>query len=74
MYLYNLANGGNAWIAIIFCVTLVIFGSFFLLNLVLAVIMQAFITNREREKYAKYEEDEAKSMHDDDRALSYVDP
>ena len=45
LIMYNLMDGsGNLdFMPIFFCVTLIIFGSYFLLNLVLAVIMQAFV-------------------------------
>lgn len=41
--MYNLMNGGQAWMAILYSHILIVFGSFFLLNLILAVIMQAFV-------------------------------
>ena len=47
--MYNLMNGGQFWMAIFFCTFLIIFGSFFLLNLVLAVIMQAFVNVQGKE-------------------------
>lgn len=37
--LYNLLNGGKGWLAIIYCISIVIIGSWFLLNLFLAVVM-----------------------------------
>lgn len=40
--MYNLSDASAPWMAILFCVLLVIIGSFFLLNVVLAVIMDAF--------------------------------
>jgi type II secretory pathway component PulF len=40
--LYNLSDASHAWMAIVFCVLLVVVGSFFLLNVILAVIMDAF--------------------------------
>ena len=39
--LYNLMDSNIAWMAVIFCVTLVIIGSFFLLNVILAVLADA---------------------------------
>lgn len=47
MHMYNLMNGGNKWVAVIFSVGIIVLGSFFVINLVLAVIMQAFISNNE---------------------------
>lgn len=51
LIMYNLINGSGKldFMPIIFCVTLIIFGSYFLLNLVLAVIMQAFVKLQEQE-------------------------
>jgi len=40
--MYNLSDASAPWMAILFCCLLVIIGSFFLLNVVLAVIMDAF--------------------------------
>lgn len=40
--MYNLSDASQAWMAIFFCVLLVVVGSFFLLNVILAVIMDAF--------------------------------
>jgi cation transport ATPase len=40
--MYNLTDSSQAWMAIFFNVTLVVVGSFFLLNVILAVIMDAF--------------------------------
>ena len=40
--MYNFMDGADAVIAIPFFVCLVLFGSFFLINLILAVIMQSF--------------------------------
>ena len=40
--MYNIGDATQTWMAISFCVLLVIVGSFFLLNVVLAVIMDAF--------------------------------
>lgn len=36
--MYNLQDATQAWIAVIFCILIVIVGSFFLLNVILAVI------------------------------------
>jgi hypothetical protein len=40
--MYTLMDASQPEVAIIFCCLVVIFGSFFLLNVVLAVIMEAF--------------------------------
>lgn len=40
--MYNIGDATQTWMAIMFCILLVIVGSFFLLNVVLAVIMDAF--------------------------------
>ena len=40
--MYNLSDTSYPWMAISFCVLLVFIGSFFLLNVILAVIMDAF--------------------------------
>jgi hypothetical protein len=40
--MYNLIDSSQGWMAILFCVLLVVVGSFFLLNVILAVIMDAF--------------------------------
>jgi len=40
--MYNLGDASQTWMAQLFCILLVIIGSFFLLNVVLAVIMDAF--------------------------------
>jgi len=40
--MYNLSDASPRWLAEIFCILLVLVGSFFLLNVILAVIMDAF--------------------------------
>ena len=40
--MYNLSDASLPWMAVSFCCMLVLMGSFFLLNVVLAVIMSAF--------------------------------
>jgi hypothetical protein len=40
--MYNLSDASQQWMAVLFCVLLIIVGSFFLLNVILAVIMDAF--------------------------------
>ena len=44
-FLYNLMKGSPAWLSALYCCALIVFGSFFVINLFLAVIMQAFIKN-----------------------------
>ena len=39
--MYNLMDSNIKWMAVIFCVSLVIIGSFFLLNVILAVLADA---------------------------------
>ena len=51
--MYNLQDSSPAWMAILFCVLLVIVGAWGLLNVILAVIMEAFEkidTNQEKEQ------------------------
>ena len=43
LIMFNLMDGGQTWMAIIYSHIIIVFGSFFLLNLILAVIMQAFM-------------------------------
>lgn len=40
--MYNLTDASLIWMAIAFCILLVVVGSFFLLNVILAVIMDSF--------------------------------
>lgn len=40
--MYNLSDASMAWMAVAFCILLVVVGSFFLLNVILAVIMESF--------------------------------
>lgn len=40
--MYALQDASTPWMAVMFCVLIVIIGSFFLLNLVLAVIVDTF--------------------------------
>ena len=40
--MYNLSDASPQWMSEIFCILLVLVGSFFLLNVILAVIMDAF--------------------------------
>ena len=41
LVMYNLMDSNIVWMAVIFCVLLVIIGSFFLLNVILAVLSDA---------------------------------
>ena len=40
--MYNLEDSSEAWFAVTFCVSIVIFGAFFLIQVILVVIMGAF--------------------------------
>ena len=40
--MYNLSDASMSWMAVCFCILLVVVGSFFLLNVILAVIMDSF--------------------------------
>ena len=40
--MYNLSDASMSYMAVIYCILLVVIGSFFLLNVILAVIMEAF--------------------------------
>ena len=40
--MFNLSDGSVSWMAVAYCCLIVIFGSFFMLNLILAVILSAF--------------------------------
>ena len=40
--MYNLEESSEAWMAVLFCVAIVIFGAFFLIQVILVVIMDAF--------------------------------
>ena len=53
--MYNLGDSNNQWMAQIYCLLLVLVGSFFLLNVILAVIMDAFdeVAAQEEELLAK---------------------
>lgn len=43
--LYNLTNGSVPIMAVAFCVILIFLGSFFLINLMLAVIMENYVVS-----------------------------
>ena len=55
--MYNLSDSSASWMAIFFCIIIVFIGSFFMLNVVLAVIMDAF-NEVEENKIDPYEENE----------------
>lgn len=40
--MYNIGDASTKWMAEIFCIMLVLVGSFFLLNVILAIIMDSF--------------------------------
>ena len=40
--MYNLEDSSEGWMAVLFCVAIVIFGAFFLIQVILVVIMGAF--------------------------------
>jgi hypothetical protein len=51
MTMYNLMNAESPYMAAIYCCFIVFIGSFFLINIVLAVILESFITvQQEAEK------------------------
>ena len=43
-YMYTLMDVDVPWFAVLYVLTVVVIGSFFLMNLILAVIINAFIT------------------------------
>ena len=57
--MYNLSDTSPQWMAEIYCLLLVLVGSFFLLNVILAVIMDAFdeVAAQEEELLAKQKAD-----------------
>ena len=48
--MYNLMDSNIWWMAVLFCVLLVLIGSFFLLNVILAVLAQALDNVKEMEQ------------------------
>ena len=46
---YNYADSNSPWLSAIFFILLVIFGSFFAVNLVLAEVMESFYSSRAAE-------------------------
>jgi hypothetical protein len=48
-YMYALMDADSPWFAVIYTICIVVIGSFFLMNLILAVIINAFITITRRE-------------------------
>ena len=51
--MYNLMDSDQAYMSIIVFVSLVIFGAFFLLNLILAVLMEKFESTKQEEEAKK---------------------
>lgn len=47
--MFNTMNGSQGWMAISYCIFLILFGSFFLLNLFLAIIYARFVNQSELE-------------------------
>ena len=60
--MYNLSDASTSWMAIIFCLLLVIVGSFFLLNVILAVIMDSFTEANDVKKHEKIEADKRRLL------------
>lgn len=54
--MYNLSDTSPMWMSEIYCLLLVIVGSFFLLNVILAVIMDAFDEVEAQEEEVKAKE------------------
>ena len=50
LVMYNLMDSNIWWMAVLFCVLLVLIGSFFLLNVILAVLAQALDNVKEMEQ------------------------
>ena len=48
-YMYNLMDADSPYFAAFYTITIVLFGNYFMMNLVLAVIIHAFITITRRE-------------------------
>lgn len=67
--MYNLSDSSQTWMAVLFCVLLVVVGSFFLLNVILAVIMDAFNQNIEAESH---DNDDKKLMELEERRKAYA--
>jgi hypothetical protein len=59
--LYLLADSAQSWLAIVFCILIVIIGSFFLLNVVLAVLSDKppkHVVERKKMEEAKRKRDD----------------
>jgi len=67
--MYNLSDSSQTWMAVLFCILLVVVGSFFLLNVILAVIMDAFNQNIEAEAH---DTDEKKVLEAEERRKAYA--
>jgi hypothetical protein len=57
--MYNIGDASPQWMAETYCLMLVLIGSFFLLNVILAVIMDTFdeVASQEEEKLKKQKAD-----------------
>lgn len=57
--MYNLMDSNIAWMAIIFSITLIMIGAFFLLNVILAVLAEALtkVEMIEKKQQAKQDRD-----------------
>lgn len=82
--MYNLSDASPRWLAEIFCILLVLVGSFFLLNVILAVIMDAFddvdasqgiVEKKAKEELKKQRRDYGfiSSESDEDNEKEFVD-
>lgn len=60
--MYNLSDATNPWVVKVFSIMTVILGSFFLMNLVLAVIVDAF--DEVDSNSATEDQKEAKNLRD----------
>ena len=53
--MYNFSDAGNDAISVIFFILVVVIGAFFTMNLVLAIIVDAFSSYEEKERARKQE-------------------
>lgn len=65
LIMFNLMDGGQTWMAILYSHIIIVFGSFFLLNLILAVIMQAFMSIYTESVNSTDEEEEQDELEDE---------
>ena len=70
LMMYNLMDTSQVWMAITFCILLVIIGAWFLLNVILAVIMQAF---EDVDKNTATQDAKIKKAENDAKRLYEVD-